>query len=456
MARSHVQIEELAREKQSVQIDLHAVNLQLRKSHGDTRMNSREIEGLRVPMSPFTCAWKCLHLQAELGSLQGVSSDSTKLLTEKLTLVRELAALKPEMEHLRDQVIAQQATLAEKLLLQRQLSTLQVELNNEKRSVQKIVHKDNDMRQEDAKLDAQFARLQGELAKERKDKQKVERESQRSSRDLESTIATLESRMEGLKEKLKSAKDQVKNKDAELRIAKTSMSNSKSLDIKSPRKRQFSLVDDDTMIGTPGGGTSNNRGRKKPSTLGEKSTFSITPFLNRASNVDLLSPQSPMMRRSDGQVERHAPLQEFEANLPSAGVEAPIGNKRKSITSEQQPDKQSGRKDLTRIVKGLARLEQVVEEDREFTGHSEPGSEDRCISTAVPRKQNFSEKIKPRSLTGGLGKTLFDDSDTGPIRDRLTVGGPRRLGFNSTQRRGASSMRNFGSFSPLKKDRKGV
>src|SRR5206468_8938564 len=90
--------------------------------------------------------------QAEVNSLAGVTNDSTKLLTEKLALSRELALLKPELEHLRSQATYHQTTLSEKLALQRQVSTLEVDLETEKRAAQRASRKESKNNENDAKL----------------------------------------------------------------------------------------------------------------------------------------------------------------------------------------------------------------------------------------------------------------------------------------------------------------
>src|SRR4051812_33923638 len=117
-------------------------------------------------------------LQAELNALQNVSTDGTKLLTEKLALTRELATLKPELEHLRSQSTAQQGWLAEKLSLQRQLTTLQVELDNEKRSSQRATARNGKAYDMATESQAQIDDLKKELVKERRERERLEQETE--------------------------------------------------------------------------------------------------------------------------------------------------------------------------------------------------------------------------------------------------------------------------------------
>ena len=79
--------------------------------------------------------------QTELQSMTHATQDSANLLAEKLALTRELAVLKPELEHLRVQVDQQQATLSEKLTLEQQVNTLEAQLENEKKAVKRAMQK---------------------------------------------------------------------------------------------------------------------------------------------------------------------------------------------------------------------------------------------------------------------------------------------------------------------------
>lgn len=79
--------------------------------------------------------------QEELNEMSSMNHESTKLLAEKLALSRQLAQLKPELEHAKSQLAHQQGILAEKLSLQRQVDALQVELATERRATQRALQK---------------------------------------------------------------------------------------------------------------------------------------------------------------------------------------------------------------------------------------------------------------------------------------------------------------------------
>ncbi|KAF2012305.1 hypothetical protein BU24DRAFT_375982 [Aaosphaeria arxii CBS 175.79] len=114
------------------------------------------------------------NLKAELKAMENVTSDTNKILSEKLALTREMSSLKPEVEHLRAQVESNHGLLAEKLTLQRQLATLQVEIDNEKRSTARALAKSGKKTEQEEELRTELEEIRNELVKEKKDRLKAE------------------------------------------------------------------------------------------------------------------------------------------------------------------------------------------------------------------------------------------------------------------------------------------
>jgi hypothetical protein len=106
--------------------------------------------------------------------MENVTSDSNKILSDKLALSREISSLRPEVEHLRAQVESNQGLLTDKLSLQRQLTTLQVELENEKRTAARTLAKQGRKMEQDDDLRSELEELRKELAQEKKDKARAE------------------------------------------------------------------------------------------------------------------------------------------------------------------------------------------------------------------------------------------------------------------------------------------
>lgn len=415
--------------------------------------------------------------------------DSTKLLTEKLTLARELSALKPEVDHLRSQAASHQSLLAEKLALQRQLSTLQVELETEKRATQRALAKEGRSQAEDARLESRLESLQADLAKERRERQMVERKAQKDSNESENRITTLESRLDAFRNKLKSTKEQLKEAQTSLQTAQAShcgKSSRASASVNSttslagkPRKRTAAQIDVDTMIGTPGDLPAAKKSKQGSTLIGEKSTFSITPFLNRTASV---APESPPSEHASGDDQQHVRDSErLSGNTNHKASSEAITNtadqpdvmkyvvqeQRSGILENAKTCKINSRAPPARKTKAAPTLEQVAEENNENGGSMTSTSETAAtkdVSNEMSRGGFEMKRRKRKLLGGGLGKTLFDeDEGDAPKGDRAMLGGVRGFGtlgkgapkFGPRKAMGPT-VSTFGAISPLKRDRKGA
>ena len=420
--------------------------------------------------------------------------DSTKLLTEKLTLARELSALKPEVEHLRSQAASHQSLLAEKLSLQRHLSTAQVELETEKRATQRELAKEGKLQAEDAKLESRLESLQADLAKERRERQRVEREAQKDSTESQSRIATLESRLDAFRNKLKSTKEQLKEAQTSLQTAqacnhgkasRTSASvKSTTLLAGNSRKRAAAQMDADTIIGTPGDPPAAKKNKRGSTLIGEKSTFSITPFLNRTASI---APESPSSDSASGDNEGHdkgSDRRSENTNQKAAStleaipdrvdksdaINNVLQRKKPGILENTKNGKINSRAPPARKTKAAPTLAQVAEENIEIGGSTTSISEPTATKETSNETFRGGLEVKRRKrkfLGGGLGKTLFDEDEGDALKcDRGLLGGLRGFGTLGKVGFGAAnlgspkptgpSVSTFGVISPLKKDRKGA
>lgn len=185
---------ESALDEALIQLDEHKAAADVAQSQ--IRTQAREVANLKV--CPPRCHGRLplTHPQAELKAMENVTSDSNKILSEKLALTRELSSLRPEVEHLRAQVESNQGLLAEKLSLQRQLNTLQVELENEKRSASRALAKQGKKMEQDDELRGTVEELRSQLAKETKDRLKVEAALARAEKANEKAQSDLEAQQE--------------------------------------------------------------------------------------------------------------------------------------------------------------------------------------------------------------------------------------------------------------------
>lgn len=421
--------------------------------------------------------------------------DSTKLLTEKLALARELSALKPEIDHLRSQATSHQTVYSEKLLLQRQSSTLQEELDVEKRATERVMAKQRKWQAEEAGVIRQLETLQAEIVKERKERQRLEKESQKISTDWETEITTLESRLDVSRTKLKTTRDQLKASQAELHFARSANQSGIQAEPSRPfsrdpiinagrgaRKRTVSLMEDDTVIGTPGDLQMAKKSKRASALPGDKSTFSITPFLNRTASV---GPGQLDQELGDSGIG-------FNENVAAvAGPDSPLAKQKPApaIAGQQRSEELQAAKALkhssafttlergavkggkpkagpARIPRSAPALEQVAEEATDAVVDSSlTNSRNAEVETTTGEATEIqADKKRRRKLLGGaLATTLFDDDDGEAVKNgRVTNGKGRAFGAPGRVMPGGTKAAprfvgpasGFGDFSPLKKDRK--
>lgn len=408
-------------------------------------------------------------------------------MAEKLALAGELNSLKPELEHLRSVSSAHQALLSEKLALQRQLNTLEVEIESERRAAKRSREKEDRAQAEDVRLEAKLEEVQAELQREQREKQKSEREHQKSTAELRNRITTLESRLENFRTKLKTTKESLTEAQSELqkaRSVKTTVAKAVSHDIPQAakgRKRNVSEMHADTIIGTPGDLPAAKKGRKNQALPGEKSTFSITPFLNRTASI--LPDAAPEESEDNASSERQ-PLSPSKNSKPKANV---LANKEKPVTktpanrkkdigdpdnldTEKQQSRKPAPKPRGRKAVSVPKLDKVAEEedpaDPDQASSDDPPTQktvlksratqaatatqmtkadqqkpissleapetDKGHSTSADAAQSttratsmdttgdttmFGERRKRKLLGGGLGKTLFDEDGADGIKE---------------------------------------
>lgn len=403
-----------------------------------------------------------------------MASDSTKLLTEKLSLAREVASLKPEIEHLRSQTTSYQSLLSEKLTLQRQLATVQVELETEKRSTQRVQAKESRKQAEDAKLESRIESLQAELAQESRQREQAEREAQKAMIDSESKKATLESRLDAFRNKLRITKEQLKATQADLQNAQQTVrevscqpatTGTEKEGGKMARKRTSAQLDADSVIGTPGILPTRKKNKRSSTLPGDKSTFSITPFLNRATSVTLEdAAQDPGTSDKEDEISAsHEPVDDQrEAWTMGATHERKNAGSIKNggILKLNQPSKSSSRVPPKRKLKVAPSLEKVAEreEDDDAVETSETrNGESRTAPDDTLNDHLDDVKKKRRKLFGGdLAKTLFDEDEGVTSKDGAMSKG--KSAFSAPKSRPriglAPAKSSFGVISPLKKDKK--
>jgi hypothetical protein len=315
----------------------------------------------------------------------------------------------------------------------------------------------------ETKLESEIEILKVELSKEKSERSRIDRELHKAASELEGQNSVLEARVDGLRTKLKTAKEQLKDTQAELdnvRKENDRLTKEKRSEVfKEPRKRSFP-ADVDATIGTPDGFPMAKRQRVS-ALPGDKSNFSITPFLNRTVSF---APETPVEAIIEAQ-EDIVPVQKEQAP-----IEQPIASSSQPVAAE--PAKKKARQPKAKPIakKPLPKLDELREEDEET---QDPAPQSNAPPTQIQEQQEQEVattkpqvKKKRRVLGNGPGKTLFDDDDAIPSKAN-SRGGLDELKYTMTKRinlapktgaaagRGkVSAMSGFGDFSPLKKDRK--
>jgi hypothetical protein len=268
---------------------------------------------------------------------------------------------------------------------------------------------------------------------------------------------------------------------------------------KNPRKRGALEISTDVEIGTPDGVAMRGKrpaskwGRMDQTMVGEKSMFSITPFLNRTISVGPETPGKEMEPTTEEEEQRtveveptsEVPRKQTSKGQPDASPTAapkprgrkkvaenapvtenePLGEAKASNKNKRAPAKKS---------RVLSTLEKVTEEEVDENevpevgpvSAKESGSPMIFKAGKVQLKNADAEenerRKKKRKLLGG--KTLFDEEDGEATRRPAKVAlGPARLlgkgglaGQKGSMKGGLSAASGFGGFSPLKKDRQGA
>ncbi|KAF2877797.1 hypothetical protein BDV95DRAFT_588824 [Massariosphaeria phaeospora] len=178
------------------------------------QLDQYKAEGEQAQNRMRTQAREVANLKAELKAMENVTSDSNKILSEKLALTREMSSLRPEVEHLRAQVESNHGLLAEKLALQRQLTALQVDLENEKRTAARVAAKQGKKMEQDEELRSEMEELRNDLAREKKDRLKAESALAKAEKATEKVQADLESQQQA-SERVQAKLEKVTKKEAE-------------------------------------------------------------------------------------------------------------------------------------------------------------------------------------------------------------------------------------------------
>ncbi|KAH6667015.1 FtsJ-like methyltransferase-domain-containing protein [Plectosphaerella plurivora] len=470
----------------------------------------------KLAKEALTKAQNALTTQTRELTCLKVGNDSAQILAEKLRLTRELSTLKPELEHLRAQMTHHTNVVAEKLSLERQLNTAEVELEAEKRARREVAKRGDQGKQVEEELRRLLKDAEKRVAIEKK-----ERERQQSA-EAQARTEMLEQRLEALRAKLRAAQaDRNSNKPNAIQDEHTHDSGRgaplRKGTTQQPINRKRSAHEMSIVNSTgssPDSMDMNNRKAAKKraaeqSFAGEKSLFSVTPFLsrNKTLSLDALAeedeedpdtshiPQHGLDRISEPSEDlssaqvaedttvlkalaarktnlgsraatqkvakpRGRPRKVLVEASPNIAISAPLPGKAKAANGTARESPAGATKKAASV---LSTVGTVIAED------ALPETLTLDVSDDQPRAKQTSNgldaelKKKKRRLATDVSKTIFDEPEPEiPTKvkrmgkTQLSTGGAGQGALKAKKIGMARSGFGGTHFSPLKKDRRGV
>ncbi|CAN8105928.1 unnamed protein product [Discula destructiva] len=508
---------ELANEKRATQKALQRQQIQDGEAEEELRQHVAELEK-KVAVEQKTT------LKAKKAQEKAQISADDELREQVADLEEKLAAEQKASETARKTYQKVQADAEEKL--HQQLADLEKQLASERRATQKAKRSQESHDTSDQTgLQDKLKELEAQIVTDKREAERAHKTSEKEAAAARDQIEMLTQRVEEFKNRLRETRAELKEVRAELTQARTKTTSvplknddepkkpvSKAKGSKKRRANEISV--DEMMLDTPG----HTEGRtKRPvkkrgvdlTAVGEKSTFSITPFLEKSNTINLAETIEEEVEEPsilEGKGDPAAPIIEPEVDAtedipmaqtstsksvvkalkatkpnPTGMAEKKARGKAKAqaltesssnvkITTTAKSDSASNKTTLLRVVEEVedVRPENLPEEEGPATKKSAatvPSAADTFNASA----DNPEPKKRKRKLLGASNKgTVFDkdedaDESGAPVPNAASAATKRKpAGLKtSASRKGPVSTLAKGAFggktfSPLKKDRRGV
>ncbi|KAF2457476.1 hypothetical protein BDY21DRAFT_27031 [Lineolata rhizophorae] len=540
---SNAEIERLENELRGKTRELNNMKAEL------SSLQNLNTESTRVLTEKLSLNRELANLKPELEHLRSQVSSNQSLLADKLGLERQLASVQVELENEKRAAQRLQTRLQAKKgeaddARAEELRELQDAIKKERKEREKAEQAarkaEEDAEEakkaaaaaaaaerpasrgkdeEKAKLAAKVKEAEKELGRERREREKAERAIQKSEEGWNAQKEVLDDKLNAFRTKLKSTKEKLKEAEENAKKAEaaavaaaansSASANQTAAAVKNGRKRSAPQADPDVTIGTPGDGFPAKRTKRSMSSAampGDKSTFSITPFLNRTASI---APESPIQEEDEQVAEQEDTRVNSNAD-PTSPVPTPSGPpkrqaKEKAVRPKPKALASAKNKPNTKVAAAKKKattfaLDSVAEEGAEENDENadpaakeqeqrpaaklsgkpipklKPNSQQLPDKPKAPRKSIADiaafneeapvEKKKKRKLLGGGGggpKTLFDEEDGAmpakPIPGRgmfaaRALGKAKGLGGIQGNKGPLMATDDGFTFSPLKKDRR--
>ncbi|KAL5332675.1 hypothetical protein BJX70DRAFT_107849 [Aspergillus crustosus] len=415
-----------AREEESeARVQLDGVIRELKRSQGIARTSSRELENLRC----------------ELASSNVAAAEFQKLQANKVHLSKEISNLQAEVERLKSQNISIQDLLAEKHNLTQLLNTLEVESKSEKRTHERTLAKESQQAAEIAALTLSLEEVRQELEVARRSGQAKAWQADQVTTAQPSPGGRITGGAHGT-----SAHTQDRHQDGTPIQRQQEAWNSTTSQV--PAQRPTGVLPNlpgrlpsELTIATPGAVRAHNQQKHYSTLPGDKSAFSITPFLDRTAELGGAS-------SSDDELND---LNTVSDSVQSVDLSKVTGRGTNTITLAKQL-KQPGLKQLYKVENQIpveVTLDGNIKDKqklKKWDGPVEMGNYQTAQSRATVQTQTLSKK---RKLGLKHDKGIFDEDKADNLSHDTRKPGRKPVGT------GQASSRIFnGGFSPLKRDRK--
>lgn len=437
------------------------------------------------------------------------SSQNEKMDQEKLSLARELDRIRPQLEQLRSQVDSNKTLVAKKGELERRVDTLEVELENEKRSKLRL------QQQHDSQLDELRSKLKHEKELHTSET-KVAYQSQKkpaqslkkSPKKKDKSKAEIPMRAPVLSPPHEEVFTPIDVGELETtvtpvpQIADVSGTQEKISRERAGRKSakkntgSFETTLAGLTIQTPGNPNLGRRQNTKVGGLGRvpvggKSTFSITPFLNKTRNIedesseaeppkatasdddfsdnDFPTPEIIKPRQRCNKPNKVKPSPKKATSVPDSKPQPAKGRSRSKVlqdspgssanrSMETSASRERGKSKNAEPLKETSTAKRDQNKENMPASNSELGAKEAHQHVTTASADSVAEKKKrKRKLLGGARKAVFDEEEADAEEVSHMLDQPitkKRLkaplgGLSNAFAEAAAT------FSPLKRDRRG-
>ncbi|KAL6854659.1 hypothetical protein J3F83DRAFT_754373 [Trichoderma novae-zelandiae] len=245
---------------------------------------SQDGDQLRVELDRVKAGDSSKDAQTETKSSETYMQDLSKALDENLALTKELQQLRPEMELLRQQVTKYEKMIAEQRELQLQQDQSEKELASKKQPKREGPNEESE---DIVVLRAALEKATEELIEEKKQRKSMESDHQEALEKSERQKHKLEGKISTLEKKLKESQKELQGVRKDLEASRASLQEDGPEDgttihtqgaTAGPRTKDQSPTAEKERL--PRKHTARKRATEQ-ARMGEKSTFSITPLLNK-------------------------------------------------------------------------------------------------------------------------------------------------------------------------------